>query len=261
MRDLLNWIRRKINLKFGHTEKVIEAHSDLIKELEKFLGFQISHPEYFIKALTHRSYLEISHESKKSNERLEFLGDSVLGLIVAEFLFRNFSDEGEGYLTKTRSHFVNRDALANASEKMDFQRFLLYDKRFLKGSIEGMRTIMADALEAFIGAIYLDAGLKTAEQFVNKRVILPSFKSGGFMVDKNYKGQLLEFTHAEKLEIPNYKTVSELGPDHDKDFVVHVYLGSQLTGEGEGKNKKSAEQNAAKNALENLTKKPIQTHN
>ena len=255
MRDLFNWIRRKFNFNFGKPDKVIEAHSDLLKKIENFLGFQISHPEYFVKALTHRSYLELSPDIIKSNERLEFLGDSVLGLVVAEFLFSNFSEEDEGYLTKTRSHFVNRDALANAAEKMKLQRFILYDKRFLKGSHEGMRTIMADALEAVIGAIYLDAGLKKAEDFVRKRVIHPSFKSGGFMVDKNYKGQLLEFTHAEKMETPSYKTISEEGPDHDKNFIVNVLIGSEVVGTGEGKNKKSAEQDAAKKALEIITNK------
>ena len=253
MRDLINWIRRKISFRFGKTDRIIKAHSELIKKIEKFLGFQISHPEYFIKALTHRSYLEISPDIVKSNERLEFLGDSVLGLVVAEFLFQNFSQEGEGYLTKTRSHFVNREALANAADKMKLDQFILYDKRFLKGSHEGMRTIMADALEAIIGAIYLDAGLEKAEKFIRKGIIHPSFKSGGFMVDKNYKGQLLELTHAEKMETPNYKTVSEEGPDHDKNFVVNVLIGSEIVGKGEGKNKKSAEQNAAKTALENLT--------
>lgn len=256
---MIKWIRHAVNSVFSKKSELVKTHSDLIKKVEQFLGYQISLPDYFIKALTHRSYLELSQEAQKSNERLEFLGDSVLGLIVAEFLFKNYNDEGEGFLTKTRSHLVNREALADAAERIDLKKYILYDKRFLKGSTEGMRTIMADALEAFIGAIFIDGGIHKATNFICEKIIKPSLEEGTHEYDRNFKGQLLEFTHANKLYTPQYKIVNESGPDHDKDFFVEVYLGVELVGYGIGKNKKNAEQEAAKNALETLIKRTAKT--
>jgi len=256
---LVNWIRHAVDSFFKKKSELVQTHSDLIKKIEHLLGYQISLPNYFIKALTHRSYLELSQEALKSNERLEFLGDSVLGLIVAEFLFKNYNDEGEGFLTKTRSHLVNREALADAAENMGLINYILYDKRFLKGSTEGMRTIMADALEALIGAIFIDGGIKKADNFVCEMIIKPSLEDGTHEYDRNFKGQLLEFTHANKLHSPQYKIVNESGPDHDKEFFVEVYLGDDLVGYGVGKNKKNSEQEAAKNALAALIKRNSKT--
>jgi len=213
----------------------------------------IRNREYFIKALTHRSFLDISPELKKNNERLEYLGDAVLDLIVSEYLFKNFPDEDEGFLTKSRSHLVDKKSLADAAEAINLERFILYNKKFLRGSEGGLRTILADAMEALIGAIYLDQGLAEAAKYVKRYIIRPGVKSGTLHADKNYKGQLLEFTHINKWDNPLYVCVKEDGPQHSKTFTIHAIVNGVVAGEGVGKNKKGAEQMAAKQALDKLS--------
>lgn len=225
-----------------------------INALQTFLNINIRRREYFVKALTHRSFLDLSPELKKNNERLEYLGDAVLDLIVSEYLFKNFSEEDEGFLTKSRSHLVDKKSLADAAESIDLEQFVLYNKKFLRGSEGGLRTILADAMEALIGAIYLDQGLGVAERFVRKYIIRPGVKNGTLETDNNYKGQLLELTHHNKWENPVYTCVKEDGPQHAKTFTIQVSINNRVAGEGIGKNKKSAEQMAARLALEKLSK-------
>lgn len=220
-----------------------------IKELEQLLGFKIFDQSQYLKALTHRSYLDIYPELKKSNERLEFFGDSVLNMIVAKFLFDQFPYETEGFLTKSRAQMVNRYRLYEAATEFGLGKFLLYNEKYLRGSHEGFQTILADALEALIGAIYIDRGLREAEKFVHKYVIQPFEEDDSFIADTNYKGQLLEYTHAERLPHPNYIVVKEEGPSNNKTFIIDAYIGDQFVGRGVGKNKKQAEQNASKEAL------------
>ncbi len=235
----------------GSQEKKLEKIViEKTKQIEKFFGFKINDPQYFIKALTHRSYLEVIPQLKKSNERLEFLGDSVLSLVVSDHLFDTFEEEGEGFLTKYRALMVDRDALAKAATDMGLKNFILYDTRFVNGSNSGIKTILADALEAVIGAIYLDQGFQTAQKVINKWIIEPNTLDGNLPADKNFKGQLLEAAHAKALGSPIYKVVREEGPEHDKKFTVEVFVDGKNYGIGEGKSKKSAEQSAAKYALQ-----------
>ena len=172
---------------------------------------------------------------------------------MAESLFKKFPDKDEGFLTKYRSHLVNRHALVNAAKRIDLINFVLYDKRYVRGSKAGQKTIVADCFEALIGAIYLDHGLEMARQFILRNILDPNYSSGQFAIDKNYKGQLLEFTHLHKLSPPNYQITNEDGPDHDKKFSIDVVIGGRSYGRGTGSNKKSAEQEAAKMALEKLS--------
>lgn len=218
--------------------------------LEEIIEIKFGKTEFYIKALTHRSFLELTPELKKSNERLEFLGDAVLGLVVADSLFREFPNKHEGYLTKYRSHLVDKDALFQSAKKINLIEFVLFDRRYVRGSEQGEKTIVADCMEALIGAIYIDKGLETARDFINRWIIQPKFKSGDVKVDKNFKGRFLEFTHSHKMEPPRYMVISEEGPDHNKKFIVEVLVGDESYGRGEGKNKKSAEQEAAKAALQ-----------
>ncbi len=220
-----------------------------INALSDKLELAIFSQELFIKALTHRSYIDLYPEFNKTNERLEFLGDAVLDLAVSEFLFKKYPDKDEGYLTKTRSHLVDKAALAEAADRMDLKQFIFYNKKFLKGSEGGINTIKADACEALIGAIYFDQGLEASKSFVHKWIIVPGLKSGNIYQDKNFKGQLLEYTHSHKIENPVYRLLKEEGPQHNKIFTVEVLIHGQAMGSGEGKNKKSAEQLAAKAAL------------
>lgn len=223
--------------------------------LESLLGFKIYNQSYYLKALTHRSYLELQPDLKKSNERLEFYGDSVLNMVVAKFLFDKFSDQEEGFLTKVRASMVNRYRLYSAAEEIGLKDLLLYNEKYLRGSKDGFQTIMADALEALIGAIDLDRGHSASEKFVHRYIIEPFVEDDAFLEDTNYKGQLLELTHSLKMPIPTYKVVREEGPHHNKNFVVNAYLGDHVYGSGQGKNKKLAEQEASKDALAKLNAK------
>lgn len=250
---LIDWIKAKLFIHKEFNESDFEAAFDNeIKALESLLNFRITKKQYFIKALTHRSYLEVSPQLKKSNERLEYLGDSVLGLVVAEYLFMNYPLKDEGFMTKLRSHMVNKDALAESAKLLNLNDFLLFDKRYLKGSIKGIKSINADALEALIGAIYIDKGLKIAEEFINKWIIEPHLKSGNIKKDTNYKGQLLEYTHSLKMENPVYSVIKEEGPEHNKIFTIKVLIDEKCYGIGVGKNKKATEQEAAKIALQKI---------
>lgn len=222
------------------------------RELEEVVGYNIVNEKYYLKALTHRSYVDISNDIKKSNERLEFLGDSVLSVIVSNYLFNYFTKEDEGFLTKTRSHLVNSKALARASASMNLVHFLFIDKRFKRSSGDGIQKISADALEALIGAIFLDKGLRYARRFVEKWIIIPNLKSGRYQIDKNFKGQLLELTHSLKVSAPEYIVVNENGPEHNKKFGIEVIIDEEVFGYGEGKSKKAAEQAAAKEAFQKL---------
>lgn len=220
-----------------------------VNSLESLLGFKIKNEIIYLKALTHRSFLEIHPELEKSNERLEFLGDAVLNMITAHYLFENFLDEEEGFLTKVRASIVNRYRLYEVSEKIQLKKYLLFNHRYIGDSEDGFKTVLADALEALIGAIFLDRGLKAAENFVLNNIIYPYEENQEFLIDTNYKGQLLEYTHANKLDSPKYVVVSIEGPEHKKEFTVDVYIGNEKLGTGKGKSKKSAEQNASRNAL------------
>lgn len=252
----LDWI---IDLKIAFSKKEKETQKDIfkafnkkLKALESVLRFSINNKSLYIKALTHRSFLEIEPKLSKSNERLEFLGDSVLGVIVAEYLFKNFLDDSEGFLTKARARLVNKSMLAEAANLINLKEYILFDKRYIKSSQKGMDTISADAMEALIGAIYLDAGLKKAENFVTRNIILPFINTDKFKQDENYKGQLLEYTHANKLLPPIYKLLKEEGPEHLKEFTIEVFIGTESYGIGVGRNKKTTEQEAAKKALEKV---------
>ncbi len=223
-------------------------------QLEKVIGCSIKNKSYFKQALIHRSFLEQSTEHDSSNERLEFLGDSVLNMVVAEFLFNKFPDEDEGFLTKIRARLVNRSVLADSAERINLSNLLLVSKNFSNYYTNGSRTVLSDAFEAIIGAIYLDSGLHTAKNFILKNLIEPTTFHGEYLVDENYKSQLLEYAQANKLDIPSYVVVSEEGPQHDRTFTIKVLIGSKEYGRGKGRNKKSAEQHSAKAAMRRINR-------
>lgn len=230
-------------------------NDEQLTELEKRLGFSFIDKSYYIQALIHRSYLEKIEENDSSNERLEFLGDAVLNLIVANYLYHKFPDRDEGFLTKVRAKLVNRYTLSECAEKLNLNEFLFLNKTINGISNRGIKTIQSDAFEAIIGALFLDLGLDACKKFIERVLIIPFISEGGHLVDQNYKSQLLEFTQSEKLDLPVYKIVSEEGPQHDRTFKIEVRIGKDLVGVGVGKNKKSAEQEAAKKVLSIIYKK------
>jgi ribonuclease III len=240
---------------FSTKYQLDNLHLEKIKKIENIFNINIKLPHYYIKAISHKSYPDQnSNYFKKSNERLEFLGDSVLGMVVAKYLFKKYPSATEGFLTKTRSQLVNKEALVIAAEKLNLKEIVFYNERFVNGSSEGINTIIADALEAIIGAIYIDQGLKATEKIINKWILKPRFSDETATLDKNFKGQLLEFTHAKKQGEPVYKVADIIGPEHQKLFTVDVYVDERKMGTGTGSNKKAAEQEASKEALLNLKK-------
>ena len=221
------------------------------KSIEDKIRVKISTFAFFEQALTHRSYLQISEEKIYSNERLEFFGDSILGMVVAEYLFLEH-DLLEGDLTKMRSSIVNKQSLAYCAERMGLDKFILLSFSAQKALQSGSNSILADSVEAIIGAIYLDSGLDNARYFITKKFI-PLLNDNEYEQEQNFKSKLLELIQSQGKEAPTYSVISEEGPDHMKKFEVGVYSNDELLGQGTGKNKKSAEQKAAKSALKQLT--------
>jgi len=233
------------------SEKVLKKllSNDKIEELESRMGCKIKNKNLFIQALVHRSYLEESEELTISNERLEFLGDAILSLIVAEYLYSHFPEKDEGFLTKVRAKVVNRTALANAAESLDLSSFIIIGKNLSLSFKNGARTVLSDALEAIVGAVYLDSGLDITKKFINRILIKPVSKDDDFLLDENFKSQLLEYAQSKRMDNPIYVVIDEEGPQHNRVFTVKVLIGRDEYGIGQGKNKKSAEQDAAKAAM------------
>jgi len=220
--------------------------------LEKSIEIPIKKIKYFEQALIHRSYLQVCpEENMSSNERMEFLGDSVLSLAVTDYLFSNYPELSEGELTVLRVKFVSKRALLEAANVLNLKDFILLSHSAEKALKNGNDSLLADAVEAIIAAIYLDSGLDVARNFIiNKLVpaITKSFNSN----NANFKSILLEKAQFIFHIFPIYKVIEENGPAHDKEFVIGVYINDELYGTGKGHNKKEAEQIAAQQALEKL---------
>ena len=220
-----------------------------IRNLESILNIKITHREFFEQALTHRSYIQVLNDvTVTSNERLEFLGDAVLNLVIADHLFITNSQVAEGELTKMRSWLVNKNSLSLYARNIELEKFVKLSYSAAKAVESGSDNILADALEAIIGAIYLDSGYKSASDFIIN-ILLPVIVNHNMMVDKNYKSLLLEEVQAQGYDAPKYNVLEEIGPDHNKEFVVGVFVNNEMVGIGQGKSKKQAEQYAAENAI------------
>jgi ribonuclease III len=247
-------LRKHLKFKTSHEgnfPKVGFLSLELKQNLENILGIKINREEIFEQALMHRSYLQVLGDSKfLSNERLEFFGDSVLGMVIAEYLFSLHTNTLEGDLTKMRSWLVNQNSLALCARKFHLDKFIMMSHSAAKSIEQGSNSILCDCLEAIIAAIYIDSGLESARKFILDS-LLPILMSKRVMVDKNYKSILLETVQAHGKPSPKYIVLEEEGPDHDKEFKIGVYVEDVLLASGLGKSKKLAEQDAAHNALEN----------
>lgn len=221
------------------------------KSLEKICGIKLGNQAIYVEALTHRSVLD-GERYLISNERLEFLGDSILNFIVAEHLFKSFPLKDEGFLTKVRANFVNKNTLYEVADSMNLFDLIFVNRELVSSDYLGKKSLLADTLEAIIGAIFIDAGFEKTSQFVKEKVIDKVENSGIHLIDENFKSQLLELAQAKKISAPRYMVLEELGPEHDRTFLIEVRVGDNFYGSGKGKNKKSAEQEAAKDALSRL---------
>lgn len=213
------------------------------------LGFEFKNPELLITALTHRSYV---NEHKKSasehNERLEFLGDAVLELVVTEYLYANYS-EPEGILTNWRAALVRTESISAAGAGLELFEQMRLSRGEKRGSDRAKQQIMANAFEAVIGAVYLDRGYKEAREFVHKHILSTL---GGILETGSWrdpKSRLQETAQSVDGQTPAYKVLEEIGPDHDKTFVLGVFIGGKLKGKGQGPSKQIAQQEAARAAL------------
>ena len=258
----MSWAKRLLKALFTRTRDTVpqtlrnRGSSDLSDEsllsLEQKLGYSVKTREFFVQALLHRSYHQRSTVASLSNERMEFLGDSLLNLIVGEYLYRTFPAAHEGELTKVRSRLVNKKALSRYAASLNLSEFIIMSQSAARSVGKGMETIMADTFEAIIAAIYLDGGYGATRSFVEQQVLSALRRGTVRTRDENYKSMLLEYAQAEGLGVPRYAIIKEEGPDHDRTFTVEVLLNNQRKGAGSGKNKKEAEQAAAAQALQDL---------
>jgi len=219
-------------------------------EFEKKAGLSFTNKELLKQAFVHRSYINENKSSGLShNERLEFLGDAVLELVITDFLYKKYTDKPEGELTAYRSALVNADTCASIATKIGMGDYLLLSKGESKDVGRARQYILANALEALIGAIYIDQGLAMARDFIEKNFMpmIDSIISARSFIDAKslFQEKAQEFDGVT----PSYKTMKESGPDHEKKFTVGVYVGKNLVAQGEGESKQDAEQEAARSAL------------
>jgi len=211
----------------------------------------------FLEALLHRSYLPTVEDKWKSNERLEFLGDAILNFVVADHLYRLYPHIEEGALTKMRARLVNRRILANRAREIHLPEFLLLSPSAAQSLDGGSESIISDAYEAVVGAIYLDGGLEEVKRFIDTSLLQNPETCSFALLDENFKSALLEYSQGRSIGIPRYGVVREEGPEHDRRFTVVVTIGGRPMGYGTGRTKKIAEQSAAEDALERLRKEPL----
>lgn len=228
----------------------MQAKIKNLSTLEKKIDLEFKNKDLLTLAFVHKSFINEHTEEKEYNERLEFLGDAVLELSVTQFLYQNYPDQPEGQLTSWRSALVKGKNLAKVSKNLELGQFLLLSRgEDLSGGRE-KEYILANTCEALIGAIFLDQGFETANKFILKHIVamLDEIIAKGLNVDA--KSRVQELCQDKFNVTPTYELISEDGPDHDKKFVMGIYFGKRLAGEGEGPSKQEAEQAAARNALE-----------
>jgi ribonuclease III len=221
-----------------------------IDQLEKIIGTYILNPNLYLKALRHRSKLiESNLRHTESYEQLEFLGDAVLDLIISEILFDRFSTRDEGFMTQIRSRIVKGETLAQFSQHLELDKIIEVGSRVKDQGIETSLSVLADIFEALLGALYRDRGYGEARRFVvnlvDSYLDLEKLESE----KDNYKSILLEYAQSKKMAAPTYEILRISGPDHEKEFEIQVVINDTRYGKGEGRNKKKAEQIAAKSTL------------
>ena len=228
---------------------------NILREFQEIIGYKFTNIEYLKNALTHSSY---AHENKskkvKFNERLEFLGDSVLSIIVSKYIFENYPELPEGKLTKMRAAVVCEKALFECALNIDLGKYLILGRGEEQTGGRTRPSILSDAYEALIAAIFLDSNLDVAREWVLGQLHEAIEAAAKGKISKDYKTEFQEIAQTKGDVNIRYKVVGSTGPDHNKSFIVEVYLNDELMGEGEGSSKKKAEQNAARNAILKMRK-------
>ncbi len=227
---------------------------ETVAYLQQLVGEPCNNLQLYQTALTHRSVVHDPATASliESNQRLEFLGDSVLGMLISEYLFQSFPASAEGELSSNRAKIVNSKSLAGFARSLDLGQHLLLGESADHHKIRNSESALADAFESLIGAIYLDKGIKTAFDFVIRHIIQhPGYKTI-VAAEHNYKSRLIEYTQSNHLPPPIYSVIIEAGAEHEKSFTVGVTCTGQLLGTGTAQRKKDPEQLAAKEAIEKI---------
>src|SRR5574344_1440437 len=225
-----------------------------IEEFEKSIGYSFNDKALIDVAFTHSSFTNEARNKTKSNERLEFLGDAVLDMVVSEYLFKHHNQKPEGWLTRTRSRIVCTNSFAKASEKFDLTKYLRFGMGEKKQGGKLKKHVKADTFEAMCAAIYLDSSYDNLFEFLEKNYsdeVLEIIEDDSLFLD--YKTRLQEYYNSKNKKNLAYELIKEEGPEHDKTFTMQVVLGKKILGQGIGKNKKTAEQMAAKAACEQIS--------
>jgi len=232
-----------------------------ISQFEKRLGYNFKNKGLLVQALTHSSYAYENQQNVESdNETLEFLGDSVLGLIIADYLCSTYPHLSEGELSKLRSSAANTSSLSSFSKRIKLDKNILLGKGEEKSGGRKKKTILAGAFEAVVAAIYIDGGLEEARNFLLTflEYLFKKIRVNRFLIN-NYKSALQEYLQRENLPAPVYKTITTTGPNHKKSFIVEVLLENEHLAKAKGNSKKKAEQKAAQKALKNFLGKKIKS--
>ncbi len=204
--------------------------------------------DLYLQALTHRSWVNENDAGRGTNGRLEFLGDAVLEFVVSKAIYDRFPNEEEGYLTALRANLVNTKNLSSVAEKLNIGSEIFLSKGEIDGGGRSNSSLLADTVEAIIGALFLDQGIEAAQKFIDENILIDVEKKASLPL-KDPKSLLQEKVQAKNFPAPKYQVVSESGPDHNKVFTVEVVINGKPEAKGEGKSKSDAEQNAASNAL------------
>jgi ribonuclease-3 len=221
-----------------------------LEKLQNLLGVKFADTTVLLSAVTHRSYLNEHREATwDHNERLEFLGDAVLELVVTDYLFNKYKEKPEGELTAVRAALVNTVSLSLASEQLGVNDYLLMSKGEAKDVGRARQYILANAFEACIGAIYIDQGYDSSRDFIAGRLFPKTEEIVKNRLWQDAKSRFQELSQENVSITPTYETISQVGPDHDRVFNVGVYLKGEMIAEGEGRSKQEAEQKAAENAI------------
>lgn len=202
-------------------------------------------------ALTHRSWVNENPQNLGTNERLEFLGDAILEFIVSKEIYNKFPKEEEGYLTALRANLVNTRNLAEVAKKLNIGEIIKLSKGEIDGGGRTNSSLLADTIEAIIGALFLDQGISASEKFITENILIDVNRKAGLPL-KDPKSLLQEKVQAKSLPAPKYQVISEIGPDHNKEFTIEVIINGKSVAKGTGKSKSEAEQDAASNALKTM---------
>ncbi len=241
--NLFSWFRRR-----GVSRVLVGAERSL-RDIEKVIGYRFRDPDLLASALRHRSIIiETGDPRSAANERLEFLGDSILGMVVSEQLYSRYPQAREGFMARMKSLAVSGRQLASKARRLELGRYMQISANEVRNGGRSRRSILEDGIEALIGAIYLDGGLRAAQKFISEYITFDLDRRLIREKEGNYKSLLLEYVQGKAKGLPCYRVTGEEGPDHAKVFHVEVLVNDASVGQGAGRSKKQAEQQAAKDA-------------